>query len=138
MDIRLALAIAGLIAVVLRYVAARRVMGGDGRFAWLLLVPSILVGVALVSLTVTLAVESRLAAAAVAPVAIGYVGLLIWFGRRFQRTVSAPPNPGDPAQGVFDAFAVFAGAGAALVVIAAVVLGAVVIVLAVLARQGQP
>jgi hypothetical protein len=88
----------GLGLVIVRIAAARRVNAGHGTFAWLVFLPTMLPGIALIVMGAT-ALEHDPALAFVF-IALGLVFLapLVWFLRRASRSVSTAP-PGADAVG---------------------------------------
>ena len=81
--------------VLLRLFAARRVHAGQGSFVWLLFLPTLLPGVALIVGGVTLLESDPLLGFAFIALGLVFVAALAWFLTRASRAVGTTPAGGD-------------------------------------------
>ena len=122
----------GALLILVRHLAARRVAGGDGRFVWLVFLPSMLGCAALIVIGAETAGTSPIVGIAMAAVGLVFVVAMIKMFLAMSARVSAMPPGGDITEALTDPLANFALLWGVLLAVIALVAVIVLIVWGVL------
>ena len=122
----------GALLILVRHLAARRFAGGDGRFVWLVFLPSMLGCAALVVISAQTAGTSPIVGIAGAAAGLVFVVAMIKTFATMSARISAMPPGGDITEAVTDPLANFALLWGVLLVVLALVAVIVLIVWGVL------
>ena len=122
----------GALLILVRHLAARRVAGGDGRFVWLVFLPSMLGCAALVVIGAQTAGTTPIIGIAGVVVGLVFVVAMIKTFATMSARISALPTGGDITEAVTDPLANFALLWGVLLAVLALVAVIVLIVWGVL------
>jgi hypothetical protein len=116
-----AIAIAVGFLVLLRMLAGRRVLAGEGRFVWLVFGPTLLVGAAPLWVAAVLFPTQPMFAVFVAIFGFVYLGLRVWLLMRMSRGVSSAAPGEDRVDALLSPFADYMAATMGLLLIGGLV-----------------